>query len=101
MPFQEGAYSKGIYYVDGLCAIQILLGRDSDPSPRGGLYKYARAAYRKGGGGGGGGGWLPPVDTVAGKGRSIGFVTVALGFAAAKNMHGTSGLKLTTLDISL
>jgi hypothetical protein len=33
-----GTYSKGIYYVDGLCAIQILLGRDSDPSPGGDLY---------------------------------------------------------------
>ena len=35
---------KGIYYVDGLCAIQILLGRDSDPLLGGGLYasKYGR-----------------------------------------------------------
>jgi hypothetical protein len=29
---------KGIYYVDGLCAIQILLGRVYDPLLRGGLY---------------------------------------------------------------
>jgi hypothetical protein len=55
---EEGAYSKGIYYVDGLCAIQMLLGRDSDPSPGGGL--YATGLIAKGGGGG------VPVDTVVG-----------------------------------
>jgi hypothetical protein len=32
-----GLIEMGIYYVDGLCAIQILLGRDSDPSPGGDL----------------------------------------------------------------
>ena len=32
-----GIIEKGIYYVDGLCAIQILLGRDSDPLPGGGV----------------------------------------------------------------
>jgi hypothetical protein len=35
---RRGLIEKGIYYVDGLCAIQILLGRDSDPLPGGDLY---------------------------------------------------------------
>jgi hypothetical protein len=33
-----GTIEKGIYYVDGLCAIQILLGRISD-TPLAGYYK--------------------------------------------------------------
>ena len=33
-----GLIAKGIYYIDGLCAIQMLLGRDSDPSLGGVLY---------------------------------------------------------------
>ena len=44
---QGGSYSKGIYYVNCLCAIQILLGRDNDPSLGGVL--YARGSYSKGG----------------------------------------------------
>ena len=43
-PLSGGAYGKGIYYVDGLCAIQILLGRDSDP-PLGEAYSEG-GAYR-------------------------------------------------------
>ena len=35
-----GLIAKGIYYIDGLCAIQMLLGRDSDPS-LGGSYMLA------------------------------------------------------------
>jgi hypothetical protein len=34
---QEGTLEKGFYYVDGLCAIRILLGRDSNPSNQGDL----------------------------------------------------------------
>jgi hypothetical protein len=35
-PLCGGLIEKGIYYVDGLCAIQILLGRVGDPPLRGG-----------------------------------------------------------------
>jgi hypothetical protein len=38
---------KGIYYVDCLCAIQILLGRDNEPLLGGVL--YARGSYSEGG----------------------------------------------------
>jgi hypothetical protein len=37
MPSLRRGHRKGIYYVDGLCALQILLGRDSDPSLGGDL----------------------------------------------------------------
>jgi hypothetical protein len=46
MPSLGGYYSKEIYYVDGLCAIQILLGRVGDPPLVGVL--YAGGYYIKG-----------------------------------------------------
>jgi hypothetical protein len=39
MPSLGGYYSKEIYYVDGLRAIQILLGRVGDPPLVGVLYQ--------------------------------------------------------------
>jgi hypothetical protein len=39
---EGGLIQKGIYYVDGLCAIQVLLGRVGDP--------LLRRAYKPGGG---------------------------------------------------
>jgi hypothetical protein len=38
-PLSGETYRKWIYYVGGLCAIQILLGRVCDPLLGGGAYK--------------------------------------------------------------